>query len=171
MLTSELFTVVRNLIIDGVQGNGIADSSVIQGYQFPEDTAFISFIRLMAKRTSMLGQNEYTTTGAVELIEQTYTTLYEHHFQVSCFADDPYIANDCANDLYNYLTQFAQERLNRDYYGTGIGVVEDIVNMTNVGDKATYLPNFVVRFTLLAHQNTTREIDAIEPIEVAEYFI
>jgi len=158
----ELYTAVRSLILQSVDQSIFLSSNIKQGFQPPTGGDFISFLCTHSKKTSVIGYNVYDSDNN----NKTNHILYVNHMQVDFYSDYEYNSSDASNIFHQYLTSNASEYLIDNYNSMSLGVIEEVVNNTDLGDKAKYLFRYTLRFEIFTHQDLTTAqvfIDEIVP--------
>ncbi len=166
-----IYTAIRAMLLDQVDPLVFPVKNIQRAYQPPTSGNFISYWRLHAKKTGITGVSTYTYRPLTQDGIRSDNLLYENHIQVDFYSDDPNIANDNADDFYHYLTVFAPEFLRENYSDMSIGVVDEVLNNTDLGDKSTYLQRFTNRFTMFTHNILVRDQIFIPEIIIIPEFI
>jgi hypothetical protein len=148
-----IFKTVRSLILQTVDQDIFLPENIKQGFIPPSGDKFISFVALPAKKTGVRGYNKYDSDNNTV----TNIILFSNLIQVDFYSDVQYHASDAARRHHQYLTSFAQEVLNDsdDTSNYSIGVIDEVNDLTEFGDKAKYLYRFVVRYELFSHEQIT----------------
>lgn len=158
-----IFIVARNLLLQSVDQTVFLPANIKQGFLPPSGGNFISYVALPAKKTSVQGYNKYDSDNNLA----TNHILFNNPIQVDFYSDFEYSASDGARSFHQYLTAFAPEYLSANYIDNSLGIIDDIVNNTDLGDKAKYLYRYTVRYELFSHETLTiaqQFIDEVQPI-------
>lgn len=155
----ELFKSIKGMLLDNAD---IASTftEIMQGFQAPTKNKFISYVILHTVKTGLTGVLQYDPPNVTNIM------LYENLVQVDFYSDDPYSAPDAADTFHNYLTGFSSEFLNNNFVGFTMGVIDDVLNHSEVGDKGKYLYRYTQRFTMFTHNLYTRPEQFIDAINV-----
>jgi ABC-type metal ion transport system substrate-binding protein len=146
----ELYEVIRSLILQIVSID-YQSENIKQGFQAPTADNFISYIVTDSIKTGITGVKFYNETDDV----MNNNLLYQNTVQIDYYSDKPYIAQNNANKMHNYLTAFAMDYLNNNYYGYSIGIIDRVRNMTDPADKGKYQFRYTIRFDLFSHDILT----------------
>lgn len=146
-----VFIVTRNLILQVVDQIAFLPTNIKQGFLPPSGGNFISFVALPSEKTSIRGYNSYDSNNN----QATNHLLYNNLMQIDYYSDFEYHASDEARKMEQYLSSFAQEYLTDNYNNYSLGVIYNIENLTDWGDKAKYLYRYCLRFELFSHEFLT----------------
>lgn len=148
----QIYIVIRNLILNIIDENYLP-ANIVQGFQAPVADNFVTFVVLDHDKQFMRGVTSYTEDLADETI--TNNQLESLPIQIDFWSDKQYTSQANAYNLHNYLGSFAQEYLNDNYFGFGIGEINSVQNITAAEDKGKYLYRYCLRFSLFAQNVIT----------------
>lgn len=160
-----LLKALRSIILQNVDVDIFPAKNIMYGFQTPTSNNFISYLILHSRKTGITDVKTYDPTENIEA--KTSVQLYENHIQIDCYSDDFFNAPNAAQRINQYLTAFASDYLQENFSGITVGVVDEVMNLTEVGDKGKYLSRYVVRFSLFTHQEITLSQAYIDEVNVA----
>ncbi len=141
----QVYTIIRNMILQIVTDD-YDHKNIRQSFQAPSGNNFISY-----EITTQYRQNVKGTTWYSKIEDIISNNVLESlNVQLDYWSDKPYVAQNNATRMHVYLSQIAQDYLNESYPHYGIGVIDNVMNMTESGDKAKYLYRYCIRFELFA---------------------
>jgi hypothetical protein len=144
---NDIFTAIRSMLIDSVDYSAYPTNTIKYGYQTPLQNNIITYWMINSRKTGITGVDDYDSN----LGTRNNLLLFRNLIQVDFYSDDAFISTDNANNFHQYLTAFGADFLRENFTGMGMGVVDDIIDNTDPGDKATYLNRYTLRFSMFTH--------------------
>lgn len=157
----QVYTIIRNMILQIVTID-YDPSNIKQSFQAPTGNNFISYEVLNQYQQNIKGVTWYGNVG--DTISNN--VLDAVSIQIDYWSDKPYIAQTNATKMHVYLAQVAQDYLNANYQNYGIGEIQNVMNMTESGDKAKYLFRYSLRFDLFGQNILTTPMQFTDKVNV-----
>lgn len=157
----QVYKLIKNLIIQ-IKTTDYLDSDIRQAFQAPTSDKFITYEILDQRRCNIKGAHWFSETED-NMSSNVLTAL---SVQLDYWSDKLYASQNNATRMHAYLSEVAPYYLRDNYPTFGIGIVEDVRNLTDTGDKAEYLFRYCLRFELFGQNIITTPMQFFDEINV-----
>lgn len=163
---------IRSILLDAVDTTIYSSNQIRFGFSAPVGKNFISYVVLGTNNLTSLGALTYSKDELDETI--TGNLLIEHMVQVDIYSDntaeDYFNSSVTSFNLMNYLYNFAPNFLLDNYPDFSVNTINDIENLSELGDNGKYLMRNMIRFTVLEQSKVTKPQSYFNQVDVDNYF-